>query len=125
MWLSSLAPMPSIRDVVQVLSRREGVDGVIVLGRDGLTIDSASADGLDADGLAALVPSVAAACNRLGAAASRGDFAAGVVEYSEGLAIVSVLTPEALLAVFVRPQTNVGPLLYELRRHRSAIAGLL
>lgn len=98
---------------------------MIVLGRDGLTIDSATGNGLDSDGLAALVPSVAAACNRLGSAAARGEFAAGVVEYSGGMAIVSVLTSEALLALFIRPEINVGPLLYELRRHRSAIAGLL
>jgi len=125
MTLSSLAPMPSIRDVVQVLSRRDGVDAVIVLGRDGLTIDAAAGNGLDPDGLAALVPSVAAACNRLGSAAARGEFSAGVVEYSQGIAIFSVVTPDALLAVFVRAGTNVGSLLYELKRHRSAIAELL
>ncbi len=125
-WVnSSLAPMPTIRDVVQSLSRRDGVDAVIVLGRDGLPIDSAATDGLDTEGLAALVPSVMAACNRLGGAASRGEFASGVVEFSQGLIVVTVLTTEAMLALFVRPDVNVGSLLYELRRHQSAIAGLL
>ena len=117
--------MPTIRDVVQSLSRRDGVDAVIVLGRDGLPIDSAATDGLDTEGLAALVPSVMAACNRLGGAASRGEFASGVVEFSQGLIVVTVLTTEAMLALFVRPDVNVGSLLYELRRHQSAIAGLL
>lgn len=117
--------MPSIREVVRALGAREGVDGVIVLGRDGLTIDATTTDGLDADGLAALVPSVVAACARLGNAASRGDFGMGAVEYAGGLAVICTLTAEALLAVFVRSNVNVGPLLYELHRHRSAIASLL
>ncbi len=117
--------MPGIRDVVRTLALREGVDAVIVLGRDGLTIDASTKDGLDSDGLAALVPSVVAACARLGNAASRGDFGMGAVEYAGGLAVICTLTSEALLAVFVRSNVNVGPLLYELHRHRSAIASLL
>ncbi len=117
--------MPTIRDVVHALAQREGVDAVIVLGRDGLTIDAVTQDGLEADGLAALVPSVVAACARLGQAASRGDFGLGAVEYASGYAIICSLTPEALLAMFVRSATNLGSLLYELHRHRPAIAALL
>jgi predicted regulator of Ras-like GTPase activity (Roadblock/LC7/MglB family) len=108
-----------------VLQGREGVDAVIVLGRDGLTIDAAATDGLDTDGLAALVPSVVASCSRLGNAATRGEFSIGAVEYAAGIVIVAALSPEALLAIFVRPGTNIGALLYELHRHRPAIAGLL
>jgi len=120
----SLAPMPTIRDVVQLLSGRDGVRAVIVLGRDGLTID-ANTNGLDADGLAALVPSVIASCTRLGIAAGRGEFGTGVVEFGEGIAVLAALTHETLLAVFVEKDVNVGSLLYELQRHRGAIAGLL
>ncbi len=117
--------MPTIRDVVRALAGREGVDAIIVLGRDGLTIDSHAGDGLDPDGLAALVPSVVAACSRLGAAAERGGFGTGVVEFERGMALVSELTSETLLAMFIRPGANVGSLLYELKRHRAAIADLL
>lgn len=117
--------MASIRDVVRTLALRDGVDAVIVLGRDGLTIDATTKDGLDADGLAALIPSVVAACARLGTAASRGDFGMGAVEYAGGLAVICTITTESLLAVFVRANVNVGPLLYELHRHRNAIASLL
>jgi predicted regulator of Ras-like GTPase activity (Roadblock/LC7/MglB family) len=117
--------MPTIRDVVQALSRREGVDAVVVLGRDGLTIDSASRNGLDPDGLAALVPSVAAACSRLGSAASRGDFNSGVVEFGRGMIVVSVLSPDVLLAIVVAAGVNIGALLFELQQHRVSIAGLL
>ncbi len=117
--------MPSIRDVVQALGRREGVDAAIVLGRDGLTIDAHTRNGLDTDGLAALAPSVAAACTRLGAAGARGEFTTGVAEYGQGLAILSILNPDVMLVVFVQPNVNVGAMLYELKRHRAAIAGLL
>jgi predicted regulator of Ras-like GTPase activity (Roadblock/LC7/MglB family) len=116
--------MPTIRDVVAALAGREGVQAVVVLGRDGLPID-AKADGLDADGLAALVPSVVAACTRLGTAAGRGEFGTGVVEFGQGSLVIASISSDTLLAVATKPNTNLGSLLYELRRHRGAIAGLL
>ena len=117
--------MATIRDVVHELGQRDGVETVIVLGRDGLPIDSFSQNGLDADGLAALVPSLVGACDRLGQAGTRGVFSAGVIEYGNGFAIVSVITADTLFAILVRANTNVGGILYELGRYRTAIAGLL
>ena len=117
--------MATIRDIVQALGQRDGVETAVVLGRDGLPIDSFSQNGLDADGVSALVPSLVGACDRLGQAGTRGDFSAGVIEYGNGFAIVSVINADALFAVFVRPGTNVGGILHELTRYRTAIAGLL
>src|SRR5260221_104039 len=44
--------MATIRDVVEALSRSNGVDAVVVVGRDGLPIDSRVANGVDADSVA-------------------------------------------------------------------------
>lgn len=117
--------MPTIRDVVQTLSNREGVDAVVLLSRDGLTIDAQASNGVDPDGLAALVPGVVAACSRLGSAAERGGFGTSVLEFEQGIVLVAELTADSLLAIVFQPKTNIGSLLFELQRHRSAIAGLL
>src|SRR6266699_2699973 len=117
--------MATIRDVVDALSRRAGVDAVVVVGRDGLPIDSRTGNGVDAENVAALVPAVINGMAQLGEAGGRGEFGTGVLEFGSGLAVVSVLNADALLVVLVRPATNVGALLYALRRHRSGIAGLL
>lgn len=117
--------MATIRDVVEALSRRTGVEAVVVVGRDGLAIDSRSANGVDAESLAALLPSVVNAITQLGQAGGRGEFGTGLLEFGTGLVLVTVLSPDALLVLLVRPATNVGELLFELRRHRAAIATLL
>ena len=117
--------MPTIRELVQAIARRDGVDAVVVVGPDGLTIDAASADGIDPEGVAALLPSAIRGMNQLGAAGARGEFATGVLEFGAGLAVVAVLHQDAMLVILVRPDTNVGTLLFDLRRHRTAIAGLL
>src|SRR5580704_6997488 len=98
--------MASIRDLVEAIRQREGVDAAIVLGRDGLLIDSQSVDGIDTEDLAARIPPIIAPADDLGHATTHGELVTTVLEYTNGLAIVSVLSPEAILLVLVTPQAN-------------------
>ena len=117
--------MPSIRDLVGAIRQRDGVDAAVVCGRDGLLIDAQSAPGVDTEGLAALIPSIIHPADELGRAISRGELNTVVLEHQAGLSIVSVLNADAILIVLMRPDANVGPLLYEIRRNREHIATLV
>ncbi len=117
--------MPTIRDLVSALRRRDGVDAAIVLGRDGLLIDGATDDALDADGLAAHVPPMVMAAMELSTSAGRGDFGLMVLEFGAGTAIVTALSPDALLLVLLGSSANLPSLLYDLRRHRAQIAAII
>ena len=117
--------MASIRDLVAALRQREGVDAAIVLGRDGLMIDSQAIPGMNAEDLAARIPPVLGPADDLGVAANRGQLVTAVLEMKEGLAIVSVLSADAVLLVLVHPSANIAQLLYELRRNREHIAALV
>jgi uncharacterized protein len=117
--------MASIRDLVAALRQREGVEAAIVLGRDGLLIDSQVIPGLDAEDLAARIPAILGPADDLGTAAQRGEVITVVLEHRQGMAIVSVLSVEAVLLVLVQPTANIGQLLYELRRNREQIAALV
>ena len=117
--------MPNIRDLVGAIRHRDGVEAAVVLGRDGLLIDSQSASGLDPEDLAARIPAIIGPADELGDAVRRGALMTAVLEYREGLAIIEVLNADAILVVLVRPDANVGRLLFELRRHREHIAALI
>src|SRR5256886_6218450 len=98
--------MATIREVVEALSRRSGVDAVVVVGRDGLPIDSRTANGVDAESVAALLPSVINGMAQLGQAGGRGDFRARALEFGARLAPVSVLHAHPLPVGPVRPSPN-------------------
>ena len=117
--------MPSIRDLVSAIRQREGVEAAVVLGRDGLLIDSQGVPGLDPEDLAARIPAIIGPADDLGHAVGRGVLVTAVLEHREGLAIISVLNADAVLVVLVRPDANVGQLLFELRRNREHIAALV
>lgn len=117
--------MPTIRDVVEAFGRREGVEAVIILGNDGLPIDSKTGNGKDPEVLSALVPNVIQAADQLGQHSGQGQLFMGVMQYDGGFLVIANLSPEAKLLVVAKSGTNIGPLLYDLTRHRAEIAGLL
>jgi uncharacterized protein len=117
--------MASIRDLVAALRQREGVEAAIVLGRDGLLIDSQVVPGLNAEDLAARIPPIITPSDELGNAIGRGEVVTAILEHRQGIAIMSVLSAEAILLVLVQPTANIGQLLYELRRNREHIAALV
>lgn len=117
--------MPTIRDLVAALRQRDGVDAAILVGRDGLLIDGQAVPNLDTEGLAAHIPSIVTAADEFGAISDRGPLVTGVFEHPNGLVVVSVLSPDAMLLVLVQPHANVGQLLFELRRNREHMAALV
>ena len=97
-----------------------------MLGRDGLLIDSqAVARPRRRRTSRRAFPAIIGPADELGAARRRGELLTAVLEHRDGLAIVSVLSAEALLLVLVTPHANIGQLLFELRRNREHIAALV
>lgn len=117
--------MPTIHDLVRAIAQRDGVEGVVVLGQDGLLIDGRTSGALDAEHLAALVPTVTRSAEALGIAASRGALVTTVVEFERGMVVVSSLSSDAMLLVVLHPSANVGSLLFDLRRHRANLASIV
>lgn len=117
--------MPQLETALASLAAHPGVEHVLVLGRDGLLITHTGAPGLDADTVSAMVPGLASAASQLGAAAGHGDASTVAVKLEDGVALVSVLSAEVLLAVLLRGAVGFAPLLRELSSRRAELAGLV
>ncbi|MFN8651037.1 MAG: roadblock/LC7 domain-containing protein [Gemmatimonadales bacterium] len=117
--------MAGLRDVVQGLAARPDVDAVVVLSSDGLPIDSAGRAALDSEAIAALAATFANGARRLGEAAECNDLGGTVVEFAERLAVLRPLGQEGHLFILATRETNIGPLLFDLRKDASTLATLL
>lgn len=117
--------MPTISDLVDAIRQRDGVEAAVVLGRDGLLIGSQADVHVNAEQLAAHVPSIVQFADEYGGAAARGALQTAILEHEHGLSVISCLSPDAVLLVLVQPGANLGQLLYELRRNRANIAALV
>ena len=116
--------MLTIRDLTVAIRQRPGIEAVVILGRDGLLIDSQGTLQLDAEGLAARVPGIVAAADEIGTSTDRGSMKMAVIEQENGYAIVSSIGDDALLCVLTTRNADLASLLYDVRRHRESIARL-
>jgi predicted regulator of Ras-like GTPase activity (Roadblock/LC7/MglB family) len=117
--------MPTLKDLLARLSSRSEVEAVFVVGQDGLLVDQIGPQGTDAEAVAAMAPNILQSARELGAAAHHDGLGAAVVEYADGVAIVTDVPPELIVVTFVKPGVPFGALLYELRRNREQIAKLV
>jgi predicted regulator of Ras-like GTPase activity (Roadblock/LC7/MglB family) len=117
--------MPGLREVVQHLAERDGVEAVVVGSGDGLTIDQATRSGFDPETLAAMIPALTQTAGQVGTAASGGNLDNAVFEFGGRLLVLTALNEGNNLLVLTTAATNIGELLYDLRKHRPAIAELL
>ena len=101
--------MASIRDLVDAVRRRDGVEAAIVLGRDGLLVDGDTVSYLDGEQVAAHSPAVFTAADALGKAARAGQLQTAVLEFPGTIAIISAMSEDALLVVLARPTAALPP----------------
>jgi predicted regulator of Ras-like GTPase activity (Roadblock/LC7/MglB family) len=117
--------MPTLKTLLGRLSTRSEVEAVFAVGRDGLLIDQAGPYGSDADAVAAMAPNLLNTARELGSAARHNGLITAVVEYADGVAIVTDVSADMILVTFVKPGVPFGALLYELRHNREQIARLV
>lgn len=117
--------MPTLKDLLDRLARRSEVEAVFVVGQDGLLVDQIGPDGTDGEAVAAMAPTVLQNARELGAAAGHERVRTAIVEYADGVAVITDISADILLVTFVSPDAPFGGLLYELRENREQIARLV
>jgi predicted regulator of Ras-like GTPase activity (Roadblock/LC7/MglB family) len=117
--------MTGLADVLRGLAARDGVQGALLLSGEGLPIERAGGDAFEPDALAALAATLAQYAGRLGEDAARGELKGAVLDFAAGPVVLARAGASDWLAILARPGADIGPLLYDLRHHGPALAGLL
>jgi predicted regulator of Ras-like GTPase activity (Roadblock/LC7/MglB family) len=116
--------MTGLADVLRGLAARDGVQGALLLSGEGLPIEHAGT-GFEAETVAALAATLGQYAGRLGEGADRGGFRLAVLDFERGPMVLARAGDSDWLAILARPESDIGPLLYDLRQHGPALAGLL
>jgi predicted regulator of Ras-like GTPase activity (Roadblock/LC7/MglB family) len=117
--------MSELEAALSGIGTAEGVEQVLLVGRDGLIVHRVGRTVGDEETTAAVTPGLVAGCTALGRAADAGEFRTAVLEYAGRLSIVLALSRELLLLVLLQPGVPFAPLLREVRQRRDVLASLL
>jgi predicted regulator of Ras-like GTPase activity (Roadblock/LC7/MglB family) len=116
--------MTGLADVLRGLAARNGVQGALLLSGEGLPIEHAGT-GFEPETVAALAATLGQYAGRLGEGADRGQLRVAVLDFTRGPMVLARAGGSDWLAILARPESDIGPLLYDLRQHGAALAGLL
>jgi len=117
--------MPTLRELTEAIQKHSGVEAVVIVGADGLLIETHDTAQNYAEAIAARVPGLATAAGLLGDAATRGNATMAVLEFDRGYGVVLRLSDQALLFVSAGTDVALAELLFDLRQHRSSMAALV
>jgi predicted regulator of Ras-like GTPase activity (Roadblock/LC7/MglB family) len=117
--------MTGLGDVVRSFAERAGVEAALLLSKDGLPIEHAARQPFESETVAALAATLAQYASRLGRGTGQGELHTAVLEFAGGLLVLAAVGAGDWLAILARSGADVGPLLYDLRHHRPALAALL
>lgn len=117
--------MPTLRELTEAIQMLPGVKAVVILGADGLLIETHDSAQSHAEAIAARVPAVAVAAGQLGDSAGSGAASLVLLEFQSGYGVILRLSDQVLLFVSAGEQVDLSGLLFDLRRHRSAMAALV
>jgi predicted regulator of Ras-like GTPase activity (Roadblock/LC7/MglB family) len=117
--------MTGLADVVRTMAERPDVAAAVLVSGDGLPIQHAGRRTLEPDAVAALAATSARHAGALAEAVALGTMETMVLECAGGLIVLTRLGSGDWLLVLPADGADLGDLLYDLRRHRPALASLL
>ena len=117
--------MTGLGEVVRTVAERPDVAAAVLVSADGLPIQHAGRRALEPESVAALAATAARHKRALADSVGLGAVETIVLECTAGLLAATRLGGADWLVVLPADGADLGALLYDLRRHRPALASLL
>ena len=123
--------MADLDETLNSFTRVRGVTAALIVGQDGLVLQSATAQGaddVDTDVLGAVASSGLVPAQELGGETGRGKLLQGIYEYEKGVVVVEPIGESAILVVVTTATANLGLLRLQARKAHpdleAALTGL-
>ena len=111
--------MADLDELLNGFTRVRGVSAALVVGQDGLVLQSATAPGadeVDADILGAVASSGLVPAQEIGGETGRGRLLQGIYEYEKGVVVIEPIGQTAILVVVTSAAANLGLLRLQARK---------
>jgi predicted regulator of Ras-like GTPase activity (Roadblock/LC7/MglB family) len=111
-----------LKNLLGELVKIEGVTTAVVVGRDGFVIDGAAHGALDAEAIGAVISTGIGSAEVMGGELKLGAMSQSMFEYKDGIIVMSLAGPEAILAVVADIKANLGNVRYQVKKRLPEIS---
>ncbi len=114
--------MAKSTELLKELVDIDGVNTAVIVGRDGFVIDGFSNGGkMDTETVGAVISAGTGSSEVMGRELKVGVMTQGMMEFSDGMIMMSLVGSEAILAVVANPKANLGYVRFQIKKRLPAI----
>ena len=114
--------MADLQSLLSELVNVEGITTAVVVGRDGFVINGVSnGAGLDIEAVGAVISTGIGSAEAMGRNLNVGAMSQGMVEYKNGIIVMSFLGSDAILAVVADLNANLGNVRFQVKKKSPEI----
>jgi predicted regulator of Ras-like GTPase activity (Roadblock/LC7/MglB family) len=114
--------MEGLKSLLADLTKVEGINSAVVVGRDGFVIESSDAKNVvDVEAIGAVISTGTGASEMMGKELAIGELQQSMVEFKNGIVLTSLLGREAVLAVLADLSANLGNIRYQVKKRAPEI----
>ncbi|MCK4532371.1 roadblock/LC7 domain-containing protein [bacterium] len=113
-----------IKDILEELVRTQGVEGVVLVSKDGFVIDSATTKDMDTEEIGAVFAGATGPSEIVGERLAMGNLVQSMLEYEKGIIIVLSIK-ESFLAVISGSDANLGLVRISTKKARVELEKLV
>lgn len=117
--------MSTLKTLLSNVVHIDGIQSAVVMSKDGFVIEGNTQEGLDSEAISAVVSTSLGNSERIGLELGLGDISQSLVEYENGIMMISMVGSEAFLAVVSDKNTNLGNVRYQVRKILPELKELL
>jgi len=109
--------MPGVKQKLSDLLKVEGINTAVVVGRDGFVIDGlTNGASMDVEAIGAVISTGVGTAEVMGRELKVGSMSQGMMEYKDGIIVMSFLGREAILACVADSNANLGNVRYQIKK---------
>ncbi|MBN1656650.1 MAG: roadblock/LC7 domain-containing protein [Deltaproteobacteria bacterium] len=114
--------MTQLSVLLEELVEISGIRTALVVGRDGLVVDSATKKYRDDDdAVGAIISTGICSIESTGKELNLGKSTQGLLEYSDGVVLINALAEDSLLVIVADKKVNLGNIRYQARKRMTSL----
>lgn len=106
----------------------DAVDDIVlaaIVATDGLLMESVGRPGVDAEAICAVAANGLVFAEALGREVNKGEAEQLTVEYAQGLVMIDLLTPDAMLLILTHGRAQLGRVRFLMHEHHAAFVNAI